>query len=150
MAKLEFNSAHLWTANPVDGQPLDVSGYMSSIEATHDGEDKSAWADYLAGLPSGSMTISGLFDSHMPRFRFQVTPVTISVADGPWQRVKHWLRYQALRWYGWDVLSWLKVRYRKYGFDAEMQAREIEDEDGTGFMMEGRSIGPVTKGLEER
>lgn len=113
-------------------------------------EDSTVWRDYLAGLPSGSLSLEGLFDSTQPRFRVQVAPITYLVADGPWQRVKHWIRYLALSWYGWDVLSWLKVRCRKWGFDAQMQAREFEDEEGTGFMMEGASVGPITKGLEER
>lgn len=150
MAKLEFNSAHIWTANPVDGQPLDLSGYVSSIEASHDDDEaasKAVWGDYVAGLPTASITLNNV-DGHLAAFdsplfgKPEGVPmrVTIPSMASRWDRFKYRLhRIHVWRWY---PLSWIPLRWVDYHFHADLWPTE------DGFA--GHAVGPITKGLEER
>jgi hypothetical protein len=132
---------------------VDLSGYVSGLDWGRTEPDANAntrWGDYLAGLEPATLSLTldnrdsrftpfaeALFPAAPPTYR-----VSYEVPDGRWQRIRHWLKRHGLRW--------LKVRYVTYSFDAEFQAREIHDQDGTGFAMDGHAVGTLTKGLTER
>lgn len=141
------------TRNWLSLNDTDLTPYTRSADFTYTADevaDEAAWGEYLAGLQPGQLSLSGNWQGDFTPFgdaHFPASPPTYRVSyelpDGRWQAAKHWLQRHGLKW--------LKVRWAKYSFEAELDLPEGKPGDALyDVSIPGRTVGPITKQLEER
>lgn len=92
---------------------IDLSGYVSNMDLSHDGDDKSEWHEKIEGLQQSSITVTGTWESDLPTLvnifteHFPERDITILQPDGRWQAIK-------ARLARWWPMRWIKVRWRVY------------------------------------
>lgn len=135
------------TVNWLKVNGVDLTPYTSSVDFTHTADEaanKAAWGEYLAGLETTTITLDNsgakftpLGELHIPSSK----PVQITIwhPDGWWQRVKERVK-------GWPGFGWVKVRYRTVSFTGHLDAWHHAD----GWDLQGKAVGPITEGREER